>query len=179
MRRKSLASLLVVAAAIAVGVLVPHAAAGPAASVAASAPPPMPPNGVYTCDWIAAHPSAALQARVTCDPAVIAGAKALPIPPQGDVMQPMLTSTDVPVGARVGQGVFAWSDGGYTNYYEYYGKYSPADYTRYVKDEYGVNHYPQEEWDTSNHRVSFPTGFYFWGAQNHSATPQQWHVTWG
>jgi hypothetical protein len=175
MKRRA-AGVLVIALAFAVGVLVPGATG---ARVHSAGPPAAPPNGVYTCDWIAVHPAEALQARVTCDPAVIAGTTALPVAPLNGLVQPMTVSTDVPVGARVGQGVFAWGNGGYTYYYTYNGKYSPADFTRYVKDDYGVNHYPQRDYDTSLHTVSFPSGFYYWGAQNHSDTPQQWHIVWG
>ena len=62
----------------------------------------LPPNGVYTCPWIATHPAAASLAQVTCDPSVFApaisssgfGASSSPTAPVSMESPRMLDSTD-------------------------------------------------------------------------------------
>ena len=68
---------------------------------------PSPPGGVFTCEWIAAHPVGAAKARVTCDLATFLAA-ATPA-----VSQPVLPFSQgcasVWGGGGAGSGVFAWS----------------------------------------------------------------------
>lgn len=169
--------VVAVAAAVAASIGVSTAAAGRAAAVAS------PPNGIYTCAWIAAHPAAAAQARVTCDPSVFnaaqAGALASPTAPAGPDTIDANGCQPVPNGGgRVGKGVFAWSTYEYANQWVWSANYGPAYYTWYLKKTdnttyaYGLNS------DTNTHDIGVPANIYRWGAQNHSATAQAWYVCW-
>lgn len=139
----------------------------------------LPPNGVYTCDWIAAHPAAAAQAGVTCDPSIFfAAASARPAaggPPITPLSQGCVYLPSSPT--RAGQGVFAWSSYQYSTYWGWYGIYSPADYTWYVQTSGGTYAYGNV-YDTNSYYLGVPANIYRWGAQNHSSTAQQWFVCW-
>lgn len=139
---------------------------------------PMPPNDIYTCDWIAAHPAAAIQAAVTCDPSVffaasesLALATAPGAGPDANGCQPVPNN-----GSRVGQGVFAWSTYEYANDWVFYGNYSPADYTYYIQKTDGTNVVQQRITDVIAHEIGVQANIYRWGAQNHSSTAQSWEV---
>lgn len=160
-------------------VVLPLAAASVVASNAAAAPP-APPNGVYTCDWIAHNPAAAMEAHVTCDPATFFAALAAP-PTTTEAAATPQTATQVcpyvPNGYRVGKGVFAWSDYYNTTYWQWRGIYSPANYTWYIQGLDGLNYVHGDNYDTSWHQQSGLLYYtYRWGAQNHSDTAQQWQT---
>lgn len=89
-----------------------------------------PPGGVFTCEWIAAHPAAAAAARVTCDPATFFAATATAISAPATPLSQGCAS--VPSSGNVGQGVFAWSSYEYSTFWGWYAFNSPADYTWYV-----------------------------------------------
>lgn len=140
-----------------------------------------PPNDVYTCDWIARHPAAAAAAQVTCDPnarppagsSVFSspiGASPASIEAQGCQWVPN-------GGAKVGQGVFAWSQFEYSNYWNYsvYADSSP-NYTWYLQRPDGTNYTHGTVTDFSVHNVGVPANNYRWGAQNHSAVPAHWYA---
>lgn len=153
----------------------------------ASAAPGGPPNGIYTCAWISANPAAALQAHVTCDPATFFAAMAGKLPgepaPSAQVRRLALARRAstvcpfVPNGYRVGQGVFAWSDYFLTTYFNWWGTYSPADYTWYIQETDGTNIVHGNDYDTSLHSQNGLANLYYrWGAQNHSSTAQEWQI---
>lgn len=155
------------------------AASGVFASSSSAAAPATPPNGIYTCDWIAHNPAAAAQAHVTCDPAVFFAAMAAP-PTLAEIAAPQ-TSLQVcpyvPNGYRVGKGVFAWSDYYSTTYWQWRGLYSPANYTWYIQGYDGLNYVHGDNYDTSWHEQTGLMSYtYRWGAQNHSDTAQQWQT---
>lgn len=170
----------------AVLVAVAFALSGIAAS-GASAAPGGPPNGIFTCGWIAAHSAEALQDHVTCDPSVFYAAMAGKLPgDQAPARRVAVHSSTkraasscpfVPNGNRVGQGVFAWSDYFYTTYFNYGGSYSPADYTWYIQLYPTTNVLHNEVYDTGWYQQPGLTyGDYRWGAQNHSSTAQEWQI---
>jgi len=170
-RQPRIVALLAIAGVLAASVAVStSAAAGRSAA--------FPPNGVYTCDWIAAHPAAASAARVTCDPAVFSAAMSSPL--SGAASPDSLLSTGCqPVpngGGNVGQGVFAWSTYEYAHVWQIKGNNSPSDYTWYVKKTDGTTQAWNTESDTATHTVGVPFNVYRMGAQNHSGTPQNWTV---
>lgn len=137
---------------------------------------PSPPGGVFTCEWIAAHPVGAAKARVTCDLATFLAA-ATPA-----VSQPVLPFSQgcasVPSSGSVGQGVFAWSSYQYSTFWGWYAFSSPADYTWYVQTSGGSTQAWGNVTDPNNHNVGVTGNIYRWGAQNHSATAQSWYVCW-
>src|SRR5689334_15172084 len=104
----------VAAAAVFVAIVAPG---NPSAGYASSTS--LPPHGIYTCSWVASHPAAAADARVTCDPAVFFSAQpnaaeAGTATGLGDLAPPALPDANgcQPVpndGGRVGKGVYAWS----------------------------------------------------------------------
>jgi hypothetical protein len=145
-----------------------------------------PPNGIYTCDWIAAHPAAAAQAQVTCDASVFFAGLS------GQTTAPTTSSASTPSspdtidangcqnvpngGGRVGKGVWAWSLYEYSNQWSWYGRYSPSWYTFYIQKTDGTNYVYGPITDTSTHSIGIGANVYRWGAQNHSDTAQNWYV---
>jgi hypothetical protein len=168
-RQRRILALLAIAGVVGASVAV--------STSSAAVRPAFPPNGVYTCDWIAAHPAAAAAARVTCDPVVFsAGMSALdtmaPATPDANGCQPVPAG-----GGRVGKGVWAWlSTYEYANVWQWVGHYSPSWYTWYIKKTNGTTQVWGENYDTSAHSVGVPSNVYTWGAQNHSDTAQNWTV---
>jgi len=137
---------------------------------------PAPPGGVFTCEWIAAHPSAAAAARVTCDPTTFFAATA---PSSSAARLPLSQGcASVPSSGSVGQGVFAWSSYQYSTFWGWYAFNSPANYTWYVQTSGGSTQAWGNVTDPNNHNVGVPANIYRWGAQNHSATAQAWYVCW-
>lgn len=161
--------------------LVAAAAVLAAPSSVASATTSGPPNGVYTCEWIAAHPAAAAQAQVTCDPV------ALPSTPFGPTVTPSASSRSMmlmdegcqylPTSGSVGQGVFAWTSYKYTTRWSWFGNNTPASYTWYLQTSGGTYAWAFVS-DANVHGVNAPANIYRWGAQNHSSTAQYWYVCW-
>jgi hypothetical protein len=144
-----------------------------------------PPKGIYTCDWIAAHPAAAAAARVTCDAAVFSsGLSSQAGAPTGSASTPATPDTidangcqHVPNGGgRVGKGVFAWSTYEYSNQWAFNGFYSPSYYTFYIQRTDGTNAVYGPITDTQVHSIGLGANVYRWGAQNHSDTAQNWYA---
>lgn len=144
-----------------------------------------PPHGIYTCDWIAAHPAEAAQARVTCDASVFfAGLSSQGTTPAGTASVPNTPDTidangcqHVPNGGgRVGKGVFAWSTYEYSNQWAFNGFYSPSYYTFYIQRTDGTNAVYGPITDTQVHSLGLGANVYRWGAQNHSDTAQNWYA---
>lgn len=137
-----------------------------------------PPGGVYTCAWIAANPTAAAQARVSCDataPPIVAGTlPAASIAPLTTV-SPFDTETcmTVPSSGTIGKGVFAWTPSYYYSY-QWVGAnngYSGPNYTWYVEKEDGTVMYSATETDWLDHNSSvLGSNYYDAGFQNHSST---------
>ena len=152
-----------------------------AANASGSIQPASPPNGVYTCTWIAAHPLAASQARVSCDQSAFASGVPLTTAGigAGSFAPDSIDATGcqyVPAAGTVGKGVFAWSTYEYANHWNYSGSNSPADYTWYLQHTDGSNYVSGNVFDTYVHETFVPANVYRWGAQNHSTTSQQWYV---
>jgi hypothetical protein len=111
----------------------------------------LPPNGVYTCGWIATHPAAAARARVTCDASVFFSAMRQSPPIAGSVVTALaspdtIDSTgcwDIPEdGSRISPGVYAWSSWEYANRWSWAAHYGPpVDYTWYIQKVW-ANHCP-------------------------------------
>jgi hypothetical protein len=179
MKSKSLRGRLCVA--LAVSALPVLAVTSSSAAGAALPPNGVPPNGVYTCAWIAAHPAAAAQARVTCDPS---GGPASASGSFG--AGSVLTTPDV-IDAngcqyvpgpttRVGKGVWGWTTYEYASHWGWAANYGPADYTWYIQKTDGTNWVSGIIQDTAFHSINIASNVYRWGAQNHSSTAEQWYV---
>lgn len=128
-----------------------------------------PPDGVYTCAWIADHAVEAAAARVSCDPTPpkrfnfgfapdASGCQYLPGP-----------------NTKVGQGVFTWSTFEYANYWDINSIFA-ADYTWYVQKTDGTNVYSHPWTDTTVHSTRPAANTYRSGAQNHSVTPDRYYT---
>jgi hypothetical protein len=167
--------------------LIAALAAGFLASVAPAASGVGPPNGVYTCPWIATHPSEALAARVTCDATMFALVTA-PSPvarltadvPETSTSAGMtpdsLGCTYVPNSGNIGQGVFGWTGYEYSNHWEFTPTYSPDTYTYYIQTSGGNPYTSGNEYDPYTHTVNVPANIYRWGVQNHSTQVNNWYV---
>jgi hypothetical protein len=182
-RQRRALGAVAVAAAIAATVTVSTASARGPASLSS------PPNGVYTCAWIAAHPASAAQAQVTCDPSIFFAAlsplAALAAPASAESLATPASADSItadgcqPVpngGGRVGQGVFAWSTYEYANQWTWVANYGPAYYTWYLQKTDGSTYAYGPISDTSAHSLGVAANIYRWGAQNHFETAQNWQV---
>lgn len=146
-----------------------------------------PPDGIYTCEWIADHPVEAVRAGVTCSrtpPPVVPGADTMFVNPAsiGRTGTASLLSTcfRLPASGSVGQGVFAWSSGyPYTSYWDINVYFAP-DYTWYVQNVGGTNVYSEHVTNYNIHVASVANGglpgsnYYRVGAQNHASTAVHW-----
>jgi hypothetical protein len=189
---KPLNHLARIGAALAACVLVGTLAVATASAqqTAASA---LPPNSVYTCDWISAHPAAAAQARVTCDPSLFFGAMSAPAPIAGPTAA-ILASPDIiesdgcwnipESGGTVGPGVYAWSSWEYANYWNWSANNGwpngPIDYTWYIQipGPTTVNYARVTDLSHGDHShvIQYPTGNNRrLGFQNHINPAQSWY----
>jgi hypothetical protein len=144
------------------------------AAATASAASSRPPNGVYTCAWIAAHPAEAAQARVTCDPSVFSTAMSSPL----DTIDSN-GCWDVPdYPNRISPGVYAWSAWEYSNQWSWYPHWGPpVDYTYYIQKPGPTTVLYQRFTDTGAHSIGLGAyNTYRWGAQNHTYPSQSWYV---
>ncbi len=150
------------------------------AAATGSAVSALPPNGVYTCSWIAAHPAAAAQARVTCDPSgALAASGAMPAGSAvatPDSIDASGCQTIPSPTTRVGKGVWAWTLYEYAGSWAWISNYSPAWYTWYLQKTDGTNYAHGEILDAGYHSLGVASNVYRWGAQNHSSTAEQWYV---
>jgi hypothetical protein len=135
-----------------------------------------PPHGVWTCGYIAAHPAQAAAASVSCSargPVRARGHRVLAFMP----MTALSPCARVPASGAVGQGVFAWGNFQYYNYFSY----SPAVieyFTYYVQKQDGTNVQWGTDYQTNSHAVNVGANYYRWGAQNNAAYAQSWVWCW-
>jgi hypothetical protein len=135
-----------------------------------------PPNGVWTCRYIAAHPAQAAAASVSCSPRGPARARATRVL----AFMPMTALSPcarVPVSGAVGRGVYAWGNFQYFNYFSY----SPAVieyFTWYVQKHDGTNVQWGSDYQTNSHPVNVGSNYYRWGAQNNGDYAQSWVWCW-
>lgn len=145
--------------------------------------PATPPGGIYTCDWIAAHPAEAARAGVTCSPVpppVMPGADSTLVDPTsiGRVASGpdslLYTCFRLPSSGEVGQGVWAWSNGyPYTSYWDI-NSYFAHDYHWYIQNVGGTNVHVEHITDASIHSKSVGSNYHRTGAQNHASTAVHW-----
>ena len=172
----------VIAFSITALVMVAVLSAGKVSRAQAGGSGALPPNGVYTCDWIATHPAAAVRAGVTCSPIpppVVSDALVTPVDPsaagRSGVHALSTTCYSLPAVGAVGKGVFAWSSGyPYTSYWDINVETSPPDYTWYIQNAGGTNVYNEHVLDLGVHSKTLGYNYYRLGAQNHSDTPAWW-----
>lgn len=174
MSRRFAASALGFVAVIAL-VLVPSATAATKPARASG-----PPNGVWTCRYIAAHPAQAAAASVSCDPRGPVRARARARAPRVLAFTPLTALSPcarVPASGAVSRGVYAWGNFQYFNYFSY----SPAVleyFTYYVQKMNGTNVQWGTDYQTNSHPVSVGSNYYRWGAQNNGDYVQSWVWCW-
>lgn len=192
LRRRSLWVLPVVSASVLVGVIAPAASAGGPASTQSV----MPPGDVYTCAWISENQVAALRAGVTCDAVTflteMTGFNAGPQPAETE--SPVVVAsgscvyhiTSVPTdGGRVGNGVFAWGPGEYSNCWTWKANYAmdPGGWYNWWVEKSSDNSILISGQVFNTDWVGpLQVGTYAvrkWGAQNKGGTAQSWDSWWG
>ncbi len=136
---------------------------------------PFPPNGIYTCDWIAANPAAAAQARVTCDPAVFFAWRSTQAP------QRPFNSVGcqyVPASGKVGYMVYAWSTYEYSHDWRFTDLTAAPGYIWHLQITPGGTDYTGggPYYDNFEHNSLDPLDTYRWGAQNLSRTSANWQL---
>jgi|GEM_PF-2850946 hypothetical protein len=141
-----------------------------------TAAPGGPPHGVWTCGYIAAHPTEAAAALVSCDARGPVGGSlsAMRLRPSGATSQ----CNRVPQTGAVGTGVFAWS------VYHSFNTFSQApavieSFTWYIQKTDGTNVQNGTTSTANSYNVNTGTGTYRFGAQNHGPTAQSWTFCWG
>lgn len=151
-----------------------------AGTASARGPFLLPPDGVYTCAWIAENPTAAAAAQVTCDPAVFSARMASLSAPSGSEALMDSGSQYLPsASTRAGQGVFVWTSYKYVTSWSWYGIFGDPYYTWYIQKTGDQTYTYGPVIDTDVHQQGVPANIYRWGAQNHSSVPQRWFVVWG
>ncbi|MEA2494888.1 MAG: hypothetical protein QOJ29_2799 [Thermoleophilaceae bacterium] len=139
-----------------------------------------PPNGIYTCDWIANHPTAAAAAGVSCSstPPPISAQDPMVILPASTFGRDTLDSGTycfrLPTSGYVGKGVFAWTAGyPYSQSWSIIG-YVAYDYTWYVQNSGGTNVHVEAITDSYDHSTFPGWNYYREGAQNHANANVYW-----
>jgi hypothetical protein len=170
-----LAALAVLAGVIGVGVT----------SSAAGAGTNGPPNGVYTCSWISAHPLEAAQAGVGCSstPPLIVNGMVAPtfVAPRAaaGLAQPLSNEVcqRLPSSGQVGHGVFAWTPSYYYSNEWNINGYVAYNYTWYIQKTDGTNVYSQLVTDGAIHDSGIiGANNYRGGAQNHTTSNVYWTI---
>lgn len=128
----------IICAAIVAAATAVSASAGSSAASARLTPP----GDVYTCSWISQHPAEAATAGVTCDPVVFfmeTGPASQVGAAQVDDGPATMTATGnlcnwIPASPTlVGQGVYAWSNYEYADYWNFAAYSSPYNYEWYLQ----------------------------------------------
>jgi hypothetical protein len=191
LRRHSQWVLPVASAVALAGMVAPAASAGGPSNTQSV----MPPGNVYTCDWISEHVAAGLRAGVTCDAITffteMTGFNVGPQP--ADTSTAVVASgnclyhiTSVPTdGSRVGNGVFAWGPGEYSNCWTWKANYAmdPGGWYNWWVEKSSDNSVliSGQVWDTTwQGPIQVQTyAVRKWGAQNKGGTAQSWDSWWG
>lgn len=151
-----------------------------AAGTAAADPPAgtlKPPQGIFTCSWIAAHPAAAAAWNVSCSPVAPSGSPTV-TSSTGSSIQPIPLANGcqtIPgVGQYVGKGVYAWTTYEYANEWGWTPHYSGVLFTWYLQKTGNVTY----AWNTGDSagNINVPATNYRWGAQNNDPQPNNWNV---
>jgi len=167
-----------VVGAVAVPVSAASSPGAPSAS-AAAAPWLLPASGVFTCDWIAAHVTAAAHWLVTCDPSALAAVDSMNAASGMNAGASPLTNDCqfVPASGYVGKGVYAWSTYEYANFWQWFPHTNPngepVAYTWYIQLTNGTNYIHGFQDQTS---VGVPANIYRFGAQNNGDYATEWDV---
>lgn len=157
----------------------------------------VPASGVYTCAWISNHEAAASRAGVTCDPNVffmqMSGLMPSPQPVVGSNtgVTPLSTGIYGPVpvptdGGRVGEGVYAWGPGEYSNYWNFWANYKfayPGLWYNWWVEKSSDNSVlvSGKGLDLSGQGPIIVPSYTTrkWGAQNKTGVAQNWTLYWG
>lgn len=164
-------------------------AAVAAVSASAGGSAGTPPGDVYTCSWISQHPAEAAAAGVTCDPVVFfmetGPASQVGAAPVDD--GPTITASPdnlcnwIPAQPTlVGQGVYAWSNYEYADYWNFAAYSSPYNYEWYLQKLDGTNQYHGSYSGSGIDSVHEKSNLGFtnrrFGGHNLSSTPTHWYV---
>jgi hypothetical protein len=154
-----------------------------AAAVPAGAPWLQPASGVFTCEWIAAHPAAAAHWLVGCgDTPVVASAIATPmtpLAPGGFSTQATLCQWIPSATTYVGNGVFTWTTYEYATSWKWTGSTLPSGGTYYYHwylQTSGNVTYAHDQTTFGSGSVGGPGQPYRWGAQNQWVDAVHWQV---
>jgi hypothetical protein len=153
-------------------------------AVALAGPPTdtsIPPNGVYTCDWIASHPTAATLAGVSCNENMVnPGSTVSPeqvaratITHHG--VSPFANGCQrVPSSGSIGGGVYAETTFEYSNFWTWNAPSRGENYYWYIKHTDGSNQTWGYAFGTTGN-AGVPANVYQWKVQNETGNdPQYW-----
>lgn len=144
----------------------------------------LPPGGIYTCAWIAAHPTEATLARVSCNSDMVnPGSSVSPAEvAAADLANASSPSTilgsgcpRVPSSGAIGQGVWARTAGDYySSFWEWPAGSQNGYYTWYIKrtsDDATINWGSQFAGDFEY----VASNVHYWKVQNHHNIAQFWN----
>jgi hypothetical protein len=159
------------------------------AAVSASAGGSAPPGDVYTCSWISEHSAAAAAAGVTCDPVVFfmetgpasqVGAAQVDDGPTITASPDNLCNWIPAQPTLVGQGVYAWSNYEYADYWNFKAYSSPYNYEWYLQKLDGTNQYYGSYSGSGTDPIHEKSNLGYtnrrFGGHNLSSTPTHWYV---
>ena len=147
-----------------------------------------PPNGVYTCEWIAAHPTEATLARVSCNPDMTnPGSSVSP----ADVAAADLANRSfrsgtmlgsgcprVPSSGAIGQGVFASTSPEYSSFWQWPAGSQHGYFTWYIKKNSDDSTWDWGSQFDGDFKYTTPN-IYYWKVQNNYSNAQYWDcVAW-
>lgn len=169
---------------LALGLASATAAIPAAAANVSGAPWLQPADGVFTCDWIAAHPAAASHWLVSCGD-VSANAASTTDPTSASInggVTPFTTGCQwIPSSTTyIGMGVYAWTSYVTAGNWDWTGSTNPAGgpylYHWYLQKADGSNYAQHADTTVGSGSIGAPSASYRWGAQNEWNPAVHWQV---
>jgi len=166
--------------ALALGLVASIFAVSAALAPASGSKPATPPGGVYTCGWIAANPTSATLARVSCSPDMVNPGSSVSPSEAATLAGPDSVDSNgcqaVPSSGYIGHNVWAATSYQYTTAWSWTAGSAHETFTWYIKKTDDTT----QVWGFGSGDVgddrSVPANVYRWKVQNTGADPQNWGV---
>jgi hypothetical protein len=146
-------------------------------AASAARKPAYPPDGIYTCSWIAANPTAATLAGVSCSPDMVNRGSSIS-PQQAAQLEPnsaeSIGMARVPSSGAIGQNVWAATSYEYTTAWSWNAGSQHETYTWYIKKTDDTT----QKWGYGfdGGETTVPANIYRWKVQNTGQHAQYWIV---
>lgn len=138
----------------------------------------LPPNGVYTCQWITANPTAATLARVSCNSDMVNPGSLVSPASVASVRPDANGSQDIPSPTTcVSQGVYTRTTSEYAGVWTWYPILATQPYYYYLKKSSDDSNVYNGHSTGGGGGATEPNNVYYFKVQNDGPTCQRWHVT--